>query len=1325
MDYNFTTLNSRDFEHLIQSISQKLLGKNSIVFGDGPDGARELTYQGVANFPNELENWDGYWIIQAKYKTRDFEKVDDYDWIKREFEKEMSKFQNKDRKLEIPNNYIFFTNAVLTAVHNVGGRDKIETLKKKYTTLIPNIQFVAYDDLCRILDNNRDVATTYSSFILSGDILSKLYSLLEYEQQKKTNTQNLFLNYLEKTFLSEMYSKLIQAGDLTNQINIEKVFIDIDVVNNSNPNERIKFLERLIKLGNYKWSPQKSCKMVLVGGAGSGKSTLSQFASQIYSAFFISDNKKEDSHEKIKEFIHDYSICNKPECLRFPFKVILKDFATWIKEQNENGNSKSVLNYIKHRIEIIGDGNIDIDIAREFLSKVSSFIIFDGLDEVPITSNRSEVLKEINDFIDVELKNLKADSVILCTTRQQGYTKEFDENSFTHFYVSELNDDDCLLYLTKLLDNIENSFDDKLHYLNTLKDAILDEVAGRLMRTPLQATIMTILVKSGGKPSRNKYNLFKEYYETIYKRELQKEFLPILKDYKRNIDDIHALLGFELQVKSEGKDNPSALYDKKEFEELIRLYLKQNEEWEDKDIDGFLTIITRAVTERLVFICEIQDEKIGFIIRSLQEYFAANYIINYCDESVNNYIKEIANNSYWRNTFLFAVSGLHNTKRHLIDQVYLHCERLNGNEDDINIRTLSNTLFCGSWIALDILTEGIFADSPRNRNRFLSLLDKLFSSPTIGELSKFELLSNEALIDIVINKYIRNCLFSEKKYIEKYTSYRLAFLLLKNKHLYPIITDILNKTWLEEYELNLISLIFELKNFEIDFLYERLYVALLKEDYLKYKEILEIDVQNNYVIINNIIDKYKQDDKLIRNLLELIFLILLNSRSNNKENNIFSILNKLDDSIQFMISKSFMWTILDNNYNKLGIEVVKDYSINITSIKSIDKNLTPFSNLFKKYSINYLYSYVNFIKSPNSDNLKQFLDDLFIYNNNKVLELLFMSSRLWLFKELAFLKDVSEIKTVPEFLRKNKFGDDYLQWENFEETIIKKNDFNYLFKYVSLFTISNSNYHDLFILFFKKYRNELISKNKVIIYEFIRLFAWIFSEREESNSYVFSVEIIDEVLESFNSLEMVNSNIYLLRHALIGIIINLDVTHFERIKSYQLKVFDYETENLKIKDVMTIDSVVLDKLILFFNNYDFFNKTENFEQLILHFICTGNEIEIEDVSKIQFNNIKLDDRDYSYRLILKLISNQFDKNEIDIIISRIIEDPNSIKMVEIISDLFLKLKINENWCVEFFIKLFSILMVKEVNITTIIKIEQYLKFTNENRLTNMIQLQLC
>ena len=61
--------------------------------------------------------------------------------------------------------------------------------------------------------------------------MAKLYNLLDYEEKKKQNTQNIILTYLEKSFNADLYSKLIQTGDLTNQINIEKVFIDIDVIN--------------------------------------------------------------------------------------------------------------------------------------------------------------------------------------------------------------------------------------------------------------------------------------------------------------------------------------------------------------------------------------------------------------------------------------------------------------------------------------------------------------------------------------------------------------------------------------------------------------------------------------------------------------------------------------------------------------------------------------------------------------------------------------------------------------------------------------------------------------------------------------------------------------------------------------------------------------------------------------------------------------------------------------------------------------------------------------------------------------------------------------
>ncbi len=45
-DYDLTGLNSRSFEHMIQALALKIVGPGVIVFGDGPDGGREATYQG-------------------------------------------------------------------------------------------------------------------------------------------------------------------------------------------------------------------------------------------------------------------------------------------------------------------------------------------------------------------------------------------------------------------------------------------------------------------------------------------------------------------------------------------------------------------------------------------------------------------------------------------------------------------------------------------------------------------------------------------------------------------------------------------------------------------------------------------------------------------------------------------------------------------------------------------------------------------------------------------------------------------------------------------------------------------------------------------------------------------------------------------------------------------------------------------------------------------------------------------------------------------------------------------------------------------------------
>ncbi len=67
-DYNLSGLSSRSFEKLIQALAVKVLGAGTIVFGDGPDGGREATFEGRMDYPSQADPWDGYCVLQAKFR---------------------------------------------------------------------------------------------------------------------------------------------------------------------------------------------------------------------------------------------------------------------------------------------------------------------------------------------------------------------------------------------------------------------------------------------------------------------------------------------------------------------------------------------------------------------------------------------------------------------------------------------------------------------------------------------------------------------------------------------------------------------------------------------------------------------------------------------------------------------------------------------------------------------------------------------------------------------------------------------------------------------------------------------------------------------------------------------------------------------------------------------------------------------------------------------------------------------------------------------------------------------------------------------------------
>ncbi|MGM9475279.1 NACHT domain-containing protein [Pedobacter sp. GSP4] len=768
MAYQLNKLNPNDFEKLIQALTKKILGHGSISFGSGTDGGREATFRGKADFPSHQGAWDGYWVVQAKHKNIDESAIDDFSWIKSQLTIELNKYHKRIKKVEVPDHLLFFTNARLTAVAGAGGRDKANELERDYELKyhIKNIRIISFDDIIDLLNIHREVATAFAPFILSGDVLFQLLNMLEKDEKKVQRTKEVIARYVEAEFLEDVQSKLDHAGKLTqDKVNLEKVFIDLEVVDNNPFLPKEKFVSLVLECGNkivkFDNSPLTS-RHVLVAGPGYGKSTLTQFILQIHRAELLMDmSKRVNILEEVKDFLVDYPelVTQKLNWVRLPFKIALKEYAEWINKTlaAEPHGVVSVTEYLKINIKKKTGETLELAEFENLLQQMPSLFIFDGLDEVPVSSNRGDVLREIKSFTDVFLRRLEADAIIIATTRPQGYSADFDQYKYNHYEIVDMSPMDCEHYLERLLENLIDQAQDREDKMQILKKALKDKVVSKVMKSPLQASIMAILVKSGGDPPNNKYDLFTEYFNVILSREKQRGVLPIISDKPAYIKDIHRKLGLYLQATSEKEINPSGEIDAQEFQSIVSSFLL-DKGLEKEDLAEKTDKLMEATTDRLVFISEVKDQKIGFAIRSLQEFFAAEgFIHGMSDEVVRDRINSIARSAYWSNTLLFAISYLAKERPAILYYIESLCAELNGSGEDSGSQSLDSIAKNGSWLALYILNERIFQDNPKLENKFCRFLEPLFYLPYSGKMDDLMLLSDR-IIDTWVRTFISEAL---------------------------------------------------------------------------------------------------------------------------------------------------------------------------------------------------------------------------------------------------------------------------------------------------------------------------------------------------------------------------------------------------------------------------------------------------------------------------------------------------------------------------------------------------------------------------------------
>ncbi len=338
-------------------------------------------------------------------------------------------------------------------------------------------------------------------------------------------------------------------------------------------------------------------------------------------------------------------------------------------------------------------------------------LILDGLDEVPSSSNRRDVIQAIQNFLN-EARELEADLMIISSSRPEGYKGEFDGEEVAHRYLLSLPQQIALTCANNYLNAKAGGSDPQRagEALQTITEALNNPLVARLMQTPLQVTFMVTVVAASGKPSESRWQLFNDYYRIIYERELQKAVRPFdkaLNERRQDIDSLHHEVGFLLQCRAEFSGGTKSDLGIDEFETLVTNCLHENG-LSTNEISTQKDLILGAANLRLVFLTSRTPGRLSFDVRSLQEYMAAAWITDADSDIVIQRMEAVAHSAYWRNTLLFAIG------RFFVDpHLRNHRNRIRILCEDLNLKTNEcSKVKIGSMLALDILESGTIGNVP-------------------------------------------------------------------------------------------------------------------------------------------------------------------------------------------------------------------------------------------------------------------------------------------------------------------------------------------------------------------------------------------------------------------------------------------------------------------------------------------------------------------------------------------------------------------------------------------------------------------------------------
>lgn len=672
MDYIYENFGDERFQEFCSTLIAKEF-PNLQAFPVGqPDGGRDsLVY--FMDSPQK-----DFIIFQVKYVRNPKSIVEPHKWLTKIVADEAPKIQQLIPKGA--KEFYILTNVDGTAHLDSGSKDKVNDILEN------NISIPAQcwwrDDISRRFEKDPMFKWSFPEILNGQDILN---SLIFFNSNENNENREAIINaYLTDQYRIDNEVKFKQI-DLQNKLidlytdvplrvkefnrKDKKLLKILESVENSNiiiNNEDYNihgFLHREEGFGAAKFLLSKDVqngieRILLEGGPGQGKSTISQYICQVHRAKLL--NKLED----LKLLPENICLCP----VRIPFKIDLRHIASWIEKKNPYDAllNEDVFNHIWAKtLEsfMVGhisyhspNSNFTISDLITIIKKKPILIVFDGFDEIADINIRHEVI----DFIERGIERLKANTnfiQVLITSRPAAFSNAngFPVDKYPHFELTDITNSCTKEYVEKWIkaNKLENREGNEIKRLveEKLQASHLKELA----KSPMQLAIFISLLRTRGESLPNKRTaLYDSYIDLFFNRESEKN--QIIRENRDLIIDIHKYLAWILHSEAELYNNNGTITFKT-LVDRIKNYLEK-EGYET----GIADKLFQAVQERVCALVSRVQGTYEFEVQPLREYFCARYLYQTAPYSPAGKEKTgtkperfsaIARDFYWNNVVRF------------------------------------------------------------------------------------------------------------------------------------------------------------------------------------------------------------------------------------------------------------------------------------------------------------------------------------------------------------------------------------------------------------------------------------------------------------------------------------------------------------------------------------------------------------------------------------------------------------------------------------------------------------------------------------------------